>query len=415
MSFSRALQKTVSKRVLKTLVVLVVFLPLWTYMQASLTVNRSLVFIRSADDGNVRADDNVATESADAVRCSHNCGHSGTTESGSITSSSEPLSRQFSTPAVTEEVLRRHRDDVMPFCENPTRSSAPRWPSKEPVTAQELAERFPMMQLGGHYSPSNCTPREKLAILIPYRNRSVHLHTLLPNLIPMLIKQNADFTIFVVEQAMPTRFNKGVLFNAGFLEALKLGDFDCFILHDVDMIPLNDANTYQCRSDGPVHFMAGVNKFHYGLSYSWLLGGVLGFTKDQYKAVNGFSNLYFGWGAEDDDMFLRLKKKRMDYHRKGKDVGLYDMIRHSRDKGWEPINSRFSITHFSTRRIDDDGLNTAVYSRTSLRQLPLYTWIRVFVDMKQVYEKAPEYMKDVIEKASRENAALLSPGSVEDH
>lgn len=27
-------------------------------------------------------------------------------------------------------------------------------------------------------------------------------------------------------------------------------------------------------------------------------GGINGFTPEQYESINGFSNLFFGWGAE---------------------------------------------------------------------------------------------------------------------
>jgi hypothetical protein len=28
--------------------------------------------------------------------------------------------------------------------------------------------------------------------------------------------------------------------NIGFVEALKINDFDCFVLHDVDLVPEDD-------------------------------------------------------------------------------------------------------------------------------------------------------------------------------
>ena len=45
----------------------------------------------------------------------------------------------------------------------------------------------------------------------------------------MLQKQKLQYQIFVVEQAGQDSFNKGRLLNVGFVEALKLQHFDCFI------------------------------------------------------------------------------------------------------------------------------------------------------------------------------------------
>ena len=48
------------------------------------------------------------------------------------------------------------------------------------------------------------------------------------------------------------------------------------------------------------------DKYHYTVPWLGITGGVMAFTQSQYEAVNGFSNEYWGWGCEDDDMFVRI-------------------------------------------------------------------------------------------------------------
>jgi len=53
---------------------------------------------------------------------------------------------------------------------------------------------------GGSWTPRSCTPRQRVAIIIPFRDRQLHLRTLLATLHPMLQRQMLQYTVFVVEQ-----------------------------------------------------------------------------------------------------------------------------------------------------------------------------------------------------------------------
>ena len=110
----------------------------------------------------------------------------------------------------------------------------------------------PNIQPGGHWFPSKCQTDQRVAVIICYRDREQHFKMLLDHLHPFLQQQQLDYTIFVVNQHGQQPFNRGALFNVGFLEARKLHPFTCFIFHDVDLVPEDARNVYKC-ADQPRH------------------------------------------------------------------------------------------------------------------------------------------------------------------
>ena len=50
--------------------------------------------------------------------------------------------------------------------------------------------------------------------------------------------------------------------NVGFNEALKYFPYDCFVFHDVDLLPEDDRNLFDCSSS-PQHMCPALDKFKY--------------------------------------------------------------------------------------------------------------------------------------------------------
>ncbi|XP_037567600.2 beta-1,4-N-acetylgalactosaminyltransferase bre-4 isoform X7 [Dermacentor silvarum] len=177
-------------------------------------------------------------------------------------------------------------------------------PIKMDVPSLEAVENeFPEVGQGGRFGPKECTSRHRVAILVPYRNRSKHLKIFIYNIHKVLSRQQIDYGIFVIEQGDAAGFNRAKLLNVGYVESAALYGYQCFIFHDVDMVPLDDRNVYTCPEQ-PRHMSVNVNNKS-TVYYSYFFGGVSAVNKQQMLRVNGYSNKYWGWGAEDDDMAYR--------------------------------------------------------------------------------------------------------------
>ncbi|KAL8575362.1 hypothetical protein ACOMHN_048655 [Nucella lapillus] len=258
-----------------------------------------------------------------------------------------------------------------------TYKQAPSW--------TEIAGLNPGLEPGGHYQPAECKARHRVAIIIPYRNREEHLRVLLHNLHPMLKRQQLDYFILVVELEQPTTFNRGMLLNIGAVEALGLWDVQCVIFHDVDLLPEDDRNLYSCP-EMPRHMSVAIDKYHYKLPYSTIFGGVSALSCDSLFKANGYSNVYFGWGGEDDDLQRRIKAVGLKVNRYSMEIARYRMIKHLRDDKNEPNEQRFHLLRNFQKRMPWDGLNSLQYEVKKVDFTPAYTWMLVSIDEKKMLQ-----------------------------
>lgn len=235
-----------------------------------------------------------------------------------------------------------------------------------------LADRL-QIEKGGAWKPPECISQHQVAIVVPFRNRTMQLQIFLSYMHPFLQKQMLNYRIFIVEQWTKGAFNRAKLLNIGYAEALKIFPYHCFIFHDVDLIPQKLSNMYACTHQ-PRHMSSSLNTFRYNLPYEELFGGAVAILQKQFELVNGFSNIFYGWGGEDDDFQSRIINGGMTLCRFSPDVARYTMLAHSKEL---PSENRFQNLRSGRERFETDGVNTLKYKIIKLVYYPLYTWILV--------------------------------------
>lgn len=106
-----------------------------------------------------------------------------------------------------------------------------------------------------------------------------------------------------------------------------------------------------------------------------MVKGDHGFKQHSTKSfLAGFSNLFWGWGGEDDDMSNRLRF--MGYHisRYPMNIARYTMLNHPKAK---PNPKRYEKLSNGLKRYENDGLNSVKYQLVDNKKFPLFTWILV--------------------------------------
>jgi len=147
----------------------------------------------------------------------------------------------------------------------------------------------------------------KLGICIPYRNRKEHIENLIPHLSKYLNEKGIDHKFYVGHQVDDKLFNRGATKNIAAHYAFEDG-CDYVAWHDVDMLAEDKDGLicdYSYPETTPIHIATRLSKYNYGLGYDQYFGGVILFSKEQAYKTNGYSNDYWDWGQEDDDLFWR--------------------------------------------------------------------------------------------------------------
>lgn len=213
---------------------------------------------------------------------------------------------------------------------------------------------------------------DRLAVIVPYRDRAQHLAEFTRGFPQAFAELSPpiDYAIFIIEQTPERLFNRGELLNVGF--ALTQDKFDFFCFHDVDMVPIHVDYSYpKC----PTHLAATLQFDEnpaQGLPYPNYFGGVVLFNKKDFIKVNGFSNRYWGYGAEDDDLFYRIKKMGLRWERRD---CAFKALAHS--YGGDTLVHAFNAARLheikQKKQADTSGLSTLRFTVKSETHFPSYT------------------------------------------
>jgi hypothetical protein len=135
--------------------------------------------------------------------------------------------------------------------------------------------------------------KKDLLIVVPYRNRDEHLKSLLENTPKYFNEQGYSYDILLCELDQIGDWNAGLTVNS-LISFVKERDYKWLYIHHVDVWPIEGKWLF------PDENTAYYNIGDHG---SFLL------TLKAFLDVKGYSNNFWGWGAEDNELIHKLKTK----------------------------------------------------------------------------------------------------------
>lgn len=128
-----------------------------------------------------------------------------------------------------------------------------------------LKENNIQLEIGGHYftiDNNDCYSDINLVLIVPYFNDTFqsNLIIFLNHMHLFLSKQKINYGIYLIQSLNKNiMFNKGYLMNIGFIESTKdlfhENGFNCFVFHDLNILPKSRKILYKCENEAPIQFI----------------------------------------------------------------------------------------------------------------------------------------------------------------
>ncbi len=185
------------------------------------------------------------------------------------------------------------------------------------------------------------------------------------------LARTIDYRVLVVEQEPGLPFNAGLLRNAGFVLVAETSEYTCF--NDVDYLPIWAEYTW-CEMPTPILWHGaetrpvapGESNVVLKHDLERFFGGVLLVPNALFIKVNGYSNAYWGWGYEDQDLRERFVRAGIPL---GRRRGTFMALAH-RNAGHELNGAPNAIARVNRALFErkcavpderDDGLSTNAF------------------------------------------------------
>jgi hypothetical protein len=205
----------------------------------------------------------------------------------------------------------------------------------------------------------------RMGLLIPFRPRDEYEEKRLSEFLWYMhwfffSRTHLRYRLIVLEQEDGKPFNRAKLLNVGFL--ITKEHFDYYVFHDLDERPWSRVD-YTIPTPGePVHMMTARSRYNYSPvsmeADPFYTGGVLKITTQDFAKVNGFSDLFWGWGHEDRDFGHRIWNSGLTLKRLNEAIGRFrstpEQEHGHRDKDFDEAN--VSLVNKTT-----DGLSSTTF------------------------------------------------------
>ena len=150
------------------------------------------------------------------------------------------------------------------------------------------------------------------------------------------------------------------------------------VLHDVDQVPEKKENNYSWK-EKPTLLLSATSQWNYKRKNPDVVGGALQISHVDYAVVGGYSNVFEGWGREDDNMAYRLKK-HMGYDVLASSIGRYTELTHQRVWGLdetEQFRRNNANVHDLSNGVDRVQFAIKKWDNTSCSDTMIYrAWVQ---------------------------------------